>query len=421
MNTVEKGDAFEAKARKIIQKLIDDEHFGYRQEYMHVYEKRGYYSNERKENIIFDIVIEVWLPGATKYSLIYFIECKNYKKRVPVEKIERFRDQVKQVAGLNVKPIFITNSPLQKSAFNIADAAGIMLIQGESTEDYKIILHKSNKKLQEQTLPFMVGTHDGSLLNSEVRTIEKIIDRRVLNTLIEKESEDFVSYGIDRLSKKEIENIVMTELNLINPSILKEARLLSLNSLKEYLRDELAIKLQRLNTDVHLLGYCDFEKNTIGVSNSVTGSNREFFVLAHEFGHMMLHSKLSIGQNIYDRLEDSKHNFRVGKHVLNNPRHWIEWQANYFASSLIMPTGVFLSRLFWTQRHLGLSQGKVYIDDQKQNILNFLKLRDKLAYILDVSKTTVVYRLNSLDLILNNSRTKSLSDIVSENRDELFI
>ena len=108
---------------------------------------------------------------------------------------------------------------------------------------------------------------------------------------------------------------------------------------------------------------------------------RELYLLSHEFGHFILHQRLKIGQIEYDNFKDSKYNFKTGRHELVNPKNWIEWQANYFASALILPQNTFLARLYWVQDRLEMRRGKIYIDSQRVNRSGFYKVVKKIAYI----------------------------------------
>ncbi len=97
MNTVEKGDLFENLSYNIINDNLSQGKLGLIPAYCRVFQKKGYYSASRLSDIIFDISIEVWLPGADTYSLLYLIECKNYSTNVPVNKIEDFHSKIQQV------------------------------------------------------------------------------------------------------------------------------------------------------------------------------------------------------------------------------------------------------------------------------------------------------------------------------------
>lgn len=146
LNTTQIGDNFESRSLAIIKKVIEDEQLGYLGKHLKIFTKndKGYYSHHRKGEIYFDIIIEVWPPGANRYVLIYFIECKDYQTRVPINDVEEFHKKIEQVSGVNAKGIFISNSPLQKAAYNYAESVGMMLIQAEAVDNYNIILHKTN-------------------------------------------------------------------------------------------------------------------------------------------------------------------------------------------------------------------------------------------------------------------------------------
>lgn len=421
LNTTEIGDKFESKSLDIINKVIEEEQLGHLADHIKIYKKKGYYSSIRKKKIKFDLTIEVWPPGANRYILIYIIECKDYEKRVPVSKIEDFHDKIRQVSGVNVKGIFITNSPLQEGGFNIAESVGMMVIQGESSDDYKIILHKTNRESGTDKIPLIKETIDKELFDIGVEHIERLIDKKIISAFKVNLDDSRVSYSIDRLSKEDIEKLANKELVKINPKILSEAYSFSSKSLIEHLQNSYGIRFIEIISKSGLLGSCDIKKNVIGISKSIKGTNRELFILGHELGHFLLHQKLSIGQAIYDTFEDSKYNFRTGKHDLKNPRHWIEWQANYFASSLVLPQAPFLARLWKCQDSLNRSRGMIYLDDQYENVKDFIELIKNLSYLFNVTKTSVIYKLKEMDLINDQSRMKSIGQIISEYKAELFL
>ena len=422
-NTTKTGDNFELKSLEIIKKVIEEEQLGHLINYLQIFQKKEYYSHKRKGNIKFDLTIEVWPPGANRYVMIYIVECKDYATRVPVNKIEDFHSKLQQVGGVNVKGIFITNSPLQKGGFNFAESVGMMVIQGESSKDYSIILHKTNRNIETKILPILKDSVKLELIDYGVEQIEKIIDKKIINIFKYISSASRVSYNIDNLSKEDIEKIVNEELNKIDIRILLEGKILNKRKLVEYFKDTYELDVINIDGGTELLGFCDYTNNTIGINNSIVGTNRELFVIAHEFGHYILHQKLSIGQIEYDTFEDSKYNFRTGKNHLNNPKHWIEWQANFFASSLLLSQRVVLGRLWICQDEFNKSRGKIYLDDQYHNVKDFRALVDKLSYLFNVSKTSIIYKLEEMELINNQSRLKSVGQIISENTGggELYI
>jgi len=423
INTTEKGNQLELRALDIIQKLIEDNQISHLKENLRIKRKpeSKYYSNIRKGYIEFDLSIEFWPPGADKMALLYLVECKNYENRVSVNKIETFHSQLVQLQLFNIKGIFITNSPLQKGGYNIADSAGIMVIQAEANEDYKIILHKTSRKDDFRQIPFVLETQNLNLLDIGVKLVEKIIDKKIFEAFIQNIPDTHVSYQIDRLSKDDIETIANFELDKINPSILSKAHTLNPQTLKKFLADQYDIEIESFCEPEHMFGFCDIQERTIGLNSNIIGTNRELFILAHEMGHFILHKKLKIGQISYNNFEDSRFNFQTQKHDLKNPKNWIEWQANSFASSLVLPSKVLIAKAFWLQQRLGVAKGKIYLDDDYENIKIYRELIKKLAYLLNTSQTSVIYKLNELDMINNQSRLKSIGQILKEYREGLLV
>lgn len=421
LNTTRIGDEFESKSLAIIKKVIEEEQLGHLASCLKIFSKKKYYSTLRKKDITFDLTIEVWPPGATRYVLIYIIECKDYATRVPVSKVEDFISKIQQVAGVNVKGVFISNSPLQEAGYNIADSVGMMFIQGESGDDYKIILHKSNRVIQTDKFPIIKETVDAKLIDSGVELIENLIDKKISGAFMASIDTSRVSYNIDRLSKDDIEKITKAELEKIDPRIFSAAYTLNPNKLIEYIGNTYGISFVDINSTSGLLGSCDIKNNIIGINAAIKGTARELFIIGHEFGHYLLHQRLSIGQLIYDSFEDSEYNFRTGRNDLKNPRHWIEWQANHFSSSLVLPKVPVLARLYSCQESLNKPHGVIYLDDQYNNIKDFNELIKKMSYLFNVTKTSIIYKLKEMDLINNQSRLKSIGQVISEYRDELFM
>lgn len=95
------------------------------------------------------------------------------------------------------------------------------------------------------------------------------------------------------------------------------------------------------------------EKNTIIISNELAEDERKrgrfFYTLAHEFGHCFYHKKL------FEEIDDSNqlllfenkpeniksitcHRDNIENLIfLSTEKNWTEWQADYFASCILMP------------------------------------------------------------------------------------
>lgn len=385
MNTVQIGNDFEEKSYYIIEKAIKNNDLGLIPDYCRVFRKKGYYSFRRKKDIIFDLAIEFTPPKAENPALLYLIECKKYSNSVPVDDIATFAEYMGQIEGFATKGIFITNNKLQKGALETLKSYGIMLIE-VNDDDYNIILNRKDR----------LGNKNAKELDLDEK-LRLTIENAILPQKVE---------GLKRLSEKQIQNIADNFLNEYDRSILENASYLDLNKLKEYLNEKYGLTVEYVNLLDHdnskLLGYFDTEKNKILIDYSVLGSERYPFTLAHEIGHFVLHKDLKMNQTVYNNFKDSSHNIFTQKNSLENDKNWIEWQANYFASSILMPHISLVAQLIGIQRQMGVSrnQGTIYLDHQEQNRKDFYTYLDYLSEHFKVSKLSIEYRLKNLGILL---------------------
>ncbi len=120
------------------------------------------------------------------------------------------------------------------------------------------------------------------------------------------------------------------------------------------------------------------------------------FTLAHEIGHALFHERFAASetnmqaykeQGNQRRLEDSAERFGIRKKKeLKTGYDWIEWQANAFASSLLMPKS-----LVRQTRNLIFSERVPYME-----FLNELCIT--MMDVFRVSHTAAFYRLKELDI-----------------------
>ncbi|RAJ26401.1 restriction endonuclease [Pedobacter cryoconitis] len=129
-NTYEQGEAFETLSYNLVQEALNNFKFGLLPSCCKVFKKQPYYSATREKNIVFDISLEVWPEGAERRTLLYLIECKDYRThKVPIDDVEEFWAKASQVSDMGVKPVMITTSTFQRGAYIFAKNKGIMLIE----------------------------------------------------------------------------------------------------------------------------------------------------------------------------------------------------------------------------------------------------------------------------------------------------
>lgn len=381
MNTVKLGNDFEEKSYNIIEQAIKNNDLGLIPKYCKVFRKKGYYSNKRKKNIIFDLSIEVTPPKAEKPTLLYLIECKNYSHSVPVDDVSLFAEYMNQIEDYAK---FIINNKLQSGAMETLKSYGMMLIEVDDT-DYNIVLHKTEKLKYQKN-------KDSELDGKIKKTIE--------NALLPKKIKN-----LKKLSAKQIQNIANNFLNDFDSQILENALYLNLDDLKSFLKKKYDLEIEYVHLEDNqgrkLLGFFDSEKNKILIDNSVVGTERFAFTLAHEIGHFVLHRDLKMNQIVYNNFKDSQHNIFSQQYEIKNDKNWIEWQANCFAASILMPHISVVARLIQIQNKIGVNrnQGTIYVDHQIDNKKDLHTYIDGLADFFRTSKQSMEYRLESLGIL----------------------
>jgi Zn-dependent peptidase ImmA (M78 family) len=416
MDTVKRGDIFEKRSFQIITTALNERRLGVYSEYCRVYQKRPYYSRLRENNIVFDLSIEVWPPGADRCHFLYLIECKDYEGTIPVSDIEEFIAKIQQVAGINVKGIFITTGDVQESGLKLLRNLNFMFIK-VSGDQADIVLHNKgkNKAIQED-FP-VVNILDDIQRLSAIRNLfehpqdEDIVWDKVIGNFLRSELNNKINWeepgerarGLEYLSKKLLANLTEDIVNEFDHSILKFGKPFPMTRFMTYLTEKYDLKFvidkPFKKSKAHLNGYYD-RKNKVIHINPVVCVNQFAFVCAHEIGHFFLHEKLQISQSRYEDQPDSKYDSKARKHIFENEKHWIEWQANYFAGCLIMPYPSLLWQLIKWQESIGLSKrGFIWLDNQPCNILDFKKSMTILGFIFEVSRSIIEIRMADLGMI----------------------
>jgi Zn-dependent peptidase ImmA (M78 family) len=435
MNTTEKGNYLEGKVFELIGEEISNDRFFVKKDNCRLYLKQGYYSKDREKDIIFDISIEVFLPGQNSYSLLILIECKNYNHSVPVSDIEEFYAKIQQVAGANGKGIVTSTNSFQERAFKFSESKGIGLLRYYDRSGLKWVLSRSPSSLISPS--YAINELNNAYQGLNVESFKSVyydcycyIDEQYTNSLnlfisclVKSRSEKSFNKSLARIENPtnsnsqivkyrenlEIEAVCCTVLNSIN---YKEGEV-PVNLICKWLHKEKNLKLtinESSNSGVGegVLGQITFDPLEIFIfSDSEDNEARQKFTLVHELGHYFLgHSKYMSGENCKENDIDVENPLDVGiKDIMR-----MEWQANYFASCLLLPIAPFVSDFLSLVAEFELSDkgfGVLYLDNQKCNLDSYYKITDELKRRYKVSRSVLRIRLKKLGL-LNESTSLSL-------------
>jgi len=423
MDTTKKGDKLEDQVFEVLESQIAEDCFFSKREYCKIFRKKGYYSKDREKDILFDISVEVTLPGQDRHSLLFLFECKNYGHSVPVDDVEEFFAKIQQVSGANAKGIVVSTNSFQDGAFKFARSKGIGLLRYFSKDKLEWVLTRSPSSMasaahavSEQSNAYH-ALHDDKYESRYfdfygcVNETYTVSSNQFFSSLARNGAEPEVLQAIatieqatkeSRLSVPYIEREELEDLSFRILAELKyQAGPVPLDSICEVLNKQAGLIVKR-NAQLGngILGQISFGPDVISIDNlQASIPERVRFTLAHEIGHFALeHRRFMVRESCHDEDLDAENSETVN---LKDVRR-MEWQANYFASCLLLPKEQF-EREFFRQAHLqelsDRGYGLLYLDDQKCNIDTFYKVTAPLVKEFQVSRSVIKLRLLKLGFL----------------------
>lgn len=203
-------------------------------------------------------------------------------------------------------------------------------------------------------------------------------------------------------------------------------RLSSMEKLLEYIedRDNVEIGYEDLSSyGEDVCGLTDFANRMILIDEKLAEKpeleNIFNFTCGHEIGHWELHRHVPITtsdnddgkQEVIYRIVCKNNLVRVVKDTYNTPRGFLEWQANSFSAALLLPPLQVRALIMDWQKERGIRNvGKIHLDNQQINQLDYMSLSAYLSNLFGVSRDALKIRLKNLD-ILNEPSTRVI-DIV---------
>ncbi|MCU7494780.1 MAG: ImmA/IrrE family metallo-endopeptidase [Ignavibacteria bacterium] len=431
MDTTKIGDNFEQRVYTLFSEELKQRRLLFLPENCKIFRKKGYFSKDREKNIIVDISIEVSLSGRDNYSMLMIIECKSYNHPVPVDDVEEFYAKIQQISGANVKGIVVSSNSFQDGAFKYSKSKGIGLIRILDDSNFKWILTRASTGLvtweeiekSRSTIYYGMTTEE---YTNEYIDFFSFYNSKVTNSagyFIELITQDFIA----SLSSVNTENLIVKQkgpavfvpyvsrdiIDSLCGDIIKGLKCNGLEIPIEQLcanlvaSNEILIKFQdNLGVDAlgfEILGKISFNPVTIYISGSINNLFRRKFTLVHELGHYFLKHSQYMTSEYYSE-DDFENNPHKQMSIQDIKR--LEWQANSFASSLLLPKDRFLHEFHKLAKQYDLKNrghGLFYVDNQGCNLDNFFKITNKLKENFGVSRKVTEIRLKELG-VLNDKR-----------------
>ena len=157
-----------------------------------------------------------------------------------------------------------------------------------------------------------------------------------------------------------------------------------------------------------ILGRFDFEPRQILIDKILPYDSPRFrWTLCHEVGHLVLHRKLNprLVSRDAPQFVDTREELRFIRSARWSELKWIEWQANQFASALLLPRPIIHTAVAVIQHELNIRRpGSIYLDDQPLNVRDYITVLRHVARRLSVSRTVLRIRLLNLGILTDARR-----------------
>lgn len=420
------GTQFEIRVLNLFKEELENNRLSVNPQFCKIYHQKGYYSRDRNNNIIVDISIEVFLPEASEYSFLIVLECKDYKHSIPVSDVEEFFAKLQQISGANVKGIVVSSNAFQEGALKYSKSKGIGLVRILENDKFKWILKRAitgiitYKEVESAGYNIQDGLTDENYLSTYIDFFSYYDDqytcsaRSLFNNLLKPILDMAVNSAspiqVDVSEEYFVPFIPREEIEVVYQNILKsieyKSGVVSIANIIDHVKNNFntsvtfKTSLGKDELGFEILGLTNFDPSTILISEKGNENpNRKRFTITHELGHIILkHGNYLIKEYCAENDIDL-----TGLGIINvKDIRRLEWQANFFASCLLLPKENFLIEFFTMLEKLDIKNrgfGHLFVDRQECNINNYYKITNTLKQIFGVSRKAISIRLKNLDLL----------------------
>lgn len=242
------------------------------------------------------------------------------------------------------------------------------------------------------------------------------------------------SNGIPKLSRPELDTWAEQFTLFFDKDALSQPQMTPIFSICDRLREEHGVKFV-FGTDLgtspegyKYRGRFHIPTSTIYIDKSLEWSDPRFnFTLAHELAHFVLHRKINtdiLKTGCDDDISDTNRQLILDHVKSDNPRDRLEWQANKFASSFLLPRRTVPNAVSEKQREIGITRriGIIYLDRQVTNIKMYNMILEHLVKVYETSKTSIKLRLIELNILIevetgNTPQSKPVESVPQTIRD----
>ena len=398
-----KGDSFEKLVFNKLKELIQCQSIPGVSRYNEIFLHKQYASKTAPDILLNpDITIEIYADSSKRtWSNLLVVECKNHKRKIDNSIYREFVGNLTDYPRSGVRGIMISSTGFTQQVITLAQNDNIALAILSEESDWETIVWRQINNLEQNQFKRRVLIGEASTnypivyYENSFITIPDLLQEYGISM---SKALHVPFMGDDEICRK-VNEILQNTNYLISENFIERCFALIATD----------YRIERIEMQEDCLGKCNFKEHVISI-NSALSEHRQNFTIAHELGHIALHS--SAVENllsIEDRKSDT--NAIIGKSTYGR----MEYQANTFASFLLMPDipfNVEVRKLFKEYR---ITTGRLYHDYQPCNICDCNLVVGALSSKFHVSYEAVIVRLKRANLYTEGDRCNLLNEYLRHN------
>ena len=352
-NNQHKGDYFENLVFKKLKELIKNQDIPGVSRYNEIFLHKQYASKTAPDVMLNpDITIEVYSNSNKEtWSNLLVVECKNHGRKIDNSIYREFVGNLSDYPRSGVRGIMVSSAGFTQQVITLAQSDNIALVVLSEQSDWETIIWRKINSFEQHQFGHKVLTGEASTSYPIVYSGNSFV---TVSDLLQEcgipmSKALHIPFMEDNVICKKVEDILQNTKYLIKENFIDCCfSLIAPN-----------YKFDFVEMQEDCLGKCDFKEHVITINSSLS-KHRQNFTIAHELGHIALHS--SIVENLFS-IEDreSDKNTIISKSIYGR----MEYQANTFASYLLMPNIPFMAEVNKLFKENWITTGRLYHDYQQ--------------------------------------------------------
>lgn len=398
ISTKQKGDSFELLVFEKLKSLIESQNIPGVSKYNDIFLHKQYPS-KTSPNVMLnpDITIEVYGTAEKKtWSNLLVFECKNHNRKIDNSIYREFVGNLSDYPRSGVRGVMVSSVGFTQQVITLAESDNIALVVVSKECDWGTIVWRQINNIEQNQFKYRVIIGETSTnypivcLKNQFITIYDLLQ----DCGLPMSKALYVPYMTDEEICEKVNEILQITSHLVTESFL--------NRCLSSIATEYKLSFTEMQEDC--LGKCDF-KNQIITINSNLSQHRKNFTIAHELGHILLHSRIIESLYSIEERESDKSTI-ISKSIHER----MEYQANVFASYLLMPDIPFLIEVNKLFKEYRITTGRLYHDNQLCNKRDCLMIVGALSTLFNVSQEAVIIRMKRAKLYVEGDSCNLIKD-----------